>query len=189
VDTIVELTLDGDALSLVPIETERPGARSLTDDATGSSSSDRGLNASCLVHHAWEKDGVTLHFGEPGYEEQQAALAKKPNPQQKGFGWGHNHLGHPFRYWQAAKDDSAPWVELALAAEKTFSEICLAENHGYTAAFACDAFTQGAWTPLFTAGEMGLYNRRLAKPVTATKLRIRFLKTTGPVALSSIMLY
>lgn len=189
IDTIVELTVGSDAMALPPIETEKPGLRSLTDNAAGTASSDRGLNASCIVHHVWEKDSVTLQFGEPGYEEQQSALAKKPDPKQKGFGWGHNHLGHPFRYWQAARDDPTPWVELELAAEKDFSEVSLHENHGYTDEFVFDAFVKGEWKTLFSDKEMGLYNRRLEKPVTATKIRIRFLKINGPVALSSVMLY
>ncbi len=189
VDTIVQLTLDGDAMLIKPIDTQKPELRSLTDNATGTSSSDRGLNASCLVHHAWEKGGITLQFGEPGYEEQQAALANKPTPQQKGFGWGHNHLGHPFRYWQAAKDDPAPWVELTLPSERTFSEISLLENHGYTEQFAFDACIKGEWKTLFSDKEIGRYNRRMENPVTATKIRVRFLKVSGPVALSSIMLY
>lgn len=189
IDTVVELTLASDAMALQPIETLNPNLHSLTDNATGSASSDRGLNASCIVHHAWEKDGVSLHFGEPGYAEQQAALAKKPDPKQKGFGWGHNHLGHPFRFWQSGKDDRTPWVELELAFAKPFSEICLRENHGYTEAFAFDVFVKGEWKALFTDGEMGLYNRRLENPVTASKIRIRFQKANGPVALSSVMLY
>ena len=83
----------------------------------------------------------------------------------------------------------APWVELELTSEKTFSEVSLRENHGYTDAFAFEAFVKGEWKPLFSGEEMGLYNRQLEKPATATKIRIRFLKINGPVALSSIMLY
>jgi hypothetical protein len=163
--------------------------RSLSDNATGTSSSDRGLNASCVVHHAWEKDGKTLQFGEPGYEEQQAALARKPAPGEKGFGWAHNHLGHPFRYWEAGKNDTSPWVELELPSARTFSQVSLREYNGYTGQFAFDAFVDGQWKTLFSDAEMGIYDRRLEKPVTATRVRIRFLQTTGPVALSSVMLY
>ena len=189
IDTIVELTLDSDSMAIKPIDTEKAGAsHSLTDNATGSSSSLRNNNASCVVAHSWEKDGATLHFGEPGYEEQQAAIARKP-PLKDGFGWANNHLGHVFRYWQASNEDKSTWVELQFASPKNFSQISLTENHSHTDGFAFDAFVDGAWKTLFADGEMGLYNRKLKTPVTTDKIRIRFLKTNGPVALTSVMLY
>lgn len=190
VESLVDLELDSNSMGIKPIETSKANAHSLSENATGSSSSIGGMNnnASCLVPHAWEKNGATLHFGEPGYEEQQTALAKKPEPKE-GFGWANNHLGHPFRYWQAKESDTQPWIELELAAPKTFTQVCLLENYGYTEAFAFDAFVNGEWKTNFTDGEMGIYNRKLRAPVTTAKVRIRFLKTTGPVSMTSVMLY
>lgn len=187
--TIVELTIDQDALAITPIDAVPAKRLSLADNADGTSSSDQGKSASCVVRHAWEKGGATLHFGEPGFEEQQAALAKKPANNGEGYQWYNNGIGHPYRYWQADSKDATPWIELAFASEKTFSEICLQEHYGYTESFACDALVKGTWTTLFTAQEMGLYNRKLKQPVTATKFRIRFLKFNGQVSLSSVMLY
>ena len=192
VDVILELTLDRDALSLQAIETDPAGRRSLADDAAVTASSIGGKFANkpaCLVRHAWEKGGATLQFGEPGYEQQQIALAEMPDHQQPGYRyWSRLEIGHPFRYWEAKPDDFSPWLELDFGGKKTFTEICLMENTGYTEAFACDGYVGGDWKTLFTAQQMGLYNRRLEQPVTASKLRLRFLKTSGPVSLSSIML-
>jgi hypothetical protein len=189
VDTIVELTLDADSMVIKPIETAPK--HSLTDNAKGTSSSIAGMsnNASCLVHHAWESGTVKLQFGEPGYEQQQMELAKKPNP-EKGFGWINNHLGHPYRYWQADDKDQAPWVELELVSEKTFTQVYLWENFGYNDEFAFDAMVGGEWKTLFTdKGGIGYYNRKLKNPVSANKVRVRSLKSTGPVSMNGIMLY
>ena len=189
VDTIVELTLDADSMVIKPIETAPK--HSLTDNAKGTSSSIAGMsnNASCLVHHAWESGTVKLQFGEPGYEQQQVELAKKPNP-EKGFGWINNHLGHPYRYWQADDKDQAPWVELELVSEKTFTQVYLWENFGYNDEFAFDAMVGGEWKTLFTdKGGIGYYNRKLKNPVSANKVRVRSLKSTGPVSMNGIMLY
>jgi alpha-L-fucosidase len=188
-DTIVELSLDSDSMAIKPIETAPKS--SLSDNAIGTSSSIGGMwnNSSCLVHHAWETGGATLQFGQPGYEEQQAELAKKPST-EKGYGWMTCHMGHPYRYWQAEDKDQAPWLEMELASAKTFSQVYLWENHGYSAEFAFDAMVGGEWKNLFTdKGGIGFYNRKLKTPVTATKLRVRFLKTTGPVSMNGIMLY
>ena len=192
-DTVLDLTLDRDALTLKPIETDLPVRPSLTDNAVVTASSIGGKfanNPACLVRHAWEKGGATLQFGEPGYEEQQATLAKMPDNKKEGYRyWAHTEIGHPFRYWLAKTDDSSPWLELDLGGDKTFTELCLIENTGYTEAFACDVFVGGEWKTLFTDQQMGLYNRRLKQPVTASKLRIRFVKTSGGVSLSGVMLY
>lgn len=195
VDTILNLTLDSEAMAIQPIDTETSGRRSLSNDAQMTASSNGGTfanNPACLVHHAWEQGGAILQFGQPGYEEQRAVLAKKPDTNQYGYGMCAQsglQIGHPFRYWQAKPDDAAPQVELDLCAGKTFSEVCLAECYGYTEAFFCDAWIEGAWKTLFTDKELGFYNRRLDKPITASKLRIRFLKSNGPPSLFSVMLY
>jgi len=193
VDTILELMLDHDAMTLKPIETNPDARPSLTTDAIATASSIGGRfenNPACLVGHAWEQGGATLQFGEPGYEQQQAALSKMPDEKKPGYlFWARNEIGHPFRYWQSKPDDSSPWIELDLGGEKTFTEIEVAENFGSTEAFSCEALVGGEWKTLFTDNQIGLYIRRFKQPVTASKVRIRFLKTSGPVSLSSIMLY
>lgn len=190
VDTIVDLTLESDAMDIQPIDAD--AGESLTLDAVGTSSSlgGRGSNASSLVHHSWEHKGKTLQFGEPGYDEQQEALKHKPEKKEPGFGWANNHHGHPFRFWQAKEDDKQPWVELELKGESTFSQVYLWENFGYIKSFKMDAYINGQWKTLFSEPNvMGIYNRKLKQPVTATKVRVRFMEINGPVSMNGIMLY
>lgn len=191
VDTLVELTLTSDSMAIEPIETD--SKHSLTDNAVVKASSLSAQwprnNTDCLVHHAWEKGGATLQFGEPGYEEQQAALARKPS-KGEGFSWVGRHLGHHYRFWQAEKNDKDPWLELEFTSEKTFSQIYLWESYGYSDEFAFDAMVDGKWETIFADnGGIGFYNRKLKESVTTTKVRVRFIKSTGPVAMFGIMLY
>jgi alpha-L-fucosidase len=190
-NTVVELTLSEDAMAIQPIDSEAPGRLCLSDDMElqASSIGGRRFNPACLVLHKWENPTIILNFGEPGYELQQARLTKKPARGEEGFGWSAFNIGYVNRYWQAAADDKQPWVELDLNGVKTVSEICFTEQFGYTESFACDAWVNGEWKTLFTDGEMGFYNRLLATPVKASKLRIRFQKFNGPPGLSRIRIY
>ncbi len=188
-DVIVELTLASDSMAIDAISTV--DKHSLTDDAEGVASSlgGRRNSASCIVHHSWAIHGAKLQFGEPGYEKQQAVLAKKPKSSHE-TRWSNHHIGHPFRFWQASSDDKNPWIELNLDGEKTFSKVYIWEKFSYTQSFSFEVYSQGQWKTIFTEDDgMGIYNRKLKVPVTSRKIRIKFTKCDGPVSVNAIKLF
>lgn len=194
VDLIVELAVVGDALALDPIVTHTDTGHNVIDNAElkASSIGGRGNTPNCLVHHDWEGKGkaeAILNFGEPGYEEQQERLKKKAKMKKKER-WANNHIGHPFRFWQAGDEDKNPWIEVRLSSVAEISQLYLWENHGYVTAFAVDAKVNGEWQELFTEkGGMGVYNRKLKNPVGTAAIRIRFTEISGPVSMNAIKLF
>jgi len=133
-DTVIALTLDGDAMDIEPIDTRHFMGGMVSIDATATASSmthDSGKgNAGAVIYGSDEAEEIELYYGEAAEHVGKIDIAgkkiKKSKHRKKGK-WGNTH-GHHWRYWAAERDDAQPWIQVELSEEKLVGRIMLQEK-------------------------------------------------------------
>lgn len=99
--------------------------------------------------------------------------------------------GSPFTSWNTVEGQVQATVEIQLKEESTFNVVLLQENirdfGQRVERFAVDAWMEGDWKMIAEGTTIGFRRMlRLSTPVTANKLRIRFLNARLSVSLGNV---
>lgn len=164
ISALVELTLDGDAMDIDPIEVEDRVSLTRDCDVSASSQVDDGSPPNAVVEHS---DFL-----------QALKTTNRPKPEDFDlpytFHW--RERGFKWRHWIAADSDELPWIEVDFGRAVSFSEIQLLERHNRVRAFELQAMIDGEWSQLFETQKMNFFSYRFP-PVTASKVRLVVLRT------------
>ena len=155
IDRIVELEIDGDAWELMPNATiSEPNRKPIQAVATASSENTYKRPSGKPV-----TDDAANVTGEAG-------------------GHGGWTASEP---WSEAGACPNPWLMLDFGKPRPFQEIYLKEFHSRIQEFVVEYKdpNSAAWKAIFTGNRLNHLNYRLAKPVTAQFVRVRFPRTEG----------
>lgn len=163
-DTIVELTVEGDAMSIEPIPARHTHWDSLTVNAkvTASSSSIywAGMSPECVVLHSWEKGAPKAIAREAG------TLPKHLNELVD------RKRGHIWRTWTAADDDAVPWIEIDFGKPVAFDTLCLREKFTRIRAFQLQVTNESAWQTIHEGKDLDILTVSLPTSITTAKVRL-----------------
>jgi len=189
VDTIFALTLDTDAMTIRPIDTERSGTLTTNATVTASSSinprSKRGAPET-VVNYTFETGKFTRHFGEESHDKRSRINTAKKRPLSKDRIErlrkliGTNHRGHFWRFWMPKKGDKQPWLEVDLGNPETFSKVGITELYGKVRSYELQHHDGSRWKTFYRdAGSIDRLTVYLARPVTAQRVRLVITETNG----------
>jgi len=164
VDRIVELELDRDAVAIAPIETH--SWKPITEGAKATASSE-------------------FTYKRPSGKPARQAAANVLGP-DKG---GPSSIWPNGPYWAAKRGDRAPWLEIDLGEAKTFDEVLLVETFTRIRRFRLLYRDGNRWRTFHEGTTMGILNLK-CRPITARRVRIEILETTGePPAITTFKLF
>ena len=189
-DTIIKLTMDRDIMDMPLIKTlKNPNSLTTDSKVTASSSVNPTMfrgSPETVILHSFESGKVHKEFGEVGSGEESIYINRNT-----GKHWtkdeiaktykkiSHNHRGHFWRYWKPKNNDKQPWLEVDLGAPKTFSKISIRELFGQVRLFEIQIFKNGEWVPVYKGKNLDNLYVHLKKPVTAQRVRLLILETSG----------
>ena len=155
IDRIVELTLEDDAWAMLPREViPTPSPKLLPATASASSENTyKRPSGKAVTDHA---SSVTrLASGHGGW------TASEP--------------------WSKAGADRRPWLMLDLGSAKAFRTVWLKEYHSRIKRFVVEYRDPeaGTWKELYAGGRLNYFCYRMARPVSARYVRVRFTRTEG----------
>lgn len=166
--TLVELTLDSNAMHLAPIETGR--GTPLSHDATATASSMASTNHSpdaVITHSDLQNDLATYGRATPKESKLPYTFCKR-------------ELNFKKRYWGPADTDTEPWIEIDFGEPATFSSIQIRERIIYrkqVKRFEIQYHNGTDWTRCYEGGEIGHIAGIKFAPITARKLRLLITET------------
>ncbi len=178
-DTVIALTIDGDAMDIEPIETRHFMGAMVSIDATATASSmthessGRG-DAGTVIYGSDEAEEIELYYGEAaehvGKTEIDGKTIKKSKHKKKGK-WGNAH-GHHWRFWAAKPDDGQPWIQVELDEEKLVGRIMLQEKCSRIKAYELQVESDGQWVTVHAGKSISLFSLKLAEPIKTKKVRL-----------------
>ena len=192
-DTIIELTIDKDAMDIKPIKTVS-NAPTYTVNAKVTASSThykiKGLPMSncglpgSMVPYSIDKDAVQLHFGEEPQPRRnhryiiQADGCRKLTPEEKKMAekLTRQRYGEFDRWWRPAPDDKKPWVVVDMEHPVTFQVISISDYFGHVRGFELQYYNHGTWKTFYSGGPMNNFVLRLQKPITTSKVKLIITK-------------
>lgn len=198
-DTIVKLSLDRDAMGIEPIETPKEHTLVTNAKITASScvtSRNRRGAPEAVGIYSFETGEVKKEFGEEGSSEKieiEHESRRKLDPEE--FDRikrmiGNAHRGHFWRFWKPKADDPKPWLELDLGEPVTFAKVGVRELYGQVRGFELQWMRNGKWQTFHKGDTLDDLHVHLARPVTASRVRIVILGNNGEVpSLVSFDLY
>jgi len=189
-DTIIELTLDRDALDIEPIDTLEEKSLTIDARATASSSVNPRIKRGApetVIQYSFETGKIKKEYGEEaGIETSAAPKSGKCSFTPEEIARikkiiGTSHRGHFWRYWKPKADDPQPWLEVALDRPATFQKVGIRELYGQVRGFELQAWQDGGWKTFYKGDTLDDFFVHLAEPVTAQRVRIVILGNNGEV--------
>jgi len=187
INTLIKLTIEGESMKIKPIETLPEKSLAFGADVFASSSADNNHPAESVVSHLWEKKGqFVAAFGEEGASEGKAGIGKVPEHLKY---LTTRELDNRRRYWEAAADDKKPWLMLDFGKEITFDRMHMRESAGTIRSFIIEYMKDEKWNEMYEGKGLEIFNLQLEKPVTTSKIRIRFTDFTEAPGIHVVHLY
>ncbi len=188
-DTIIKLTIDKDAMGIMPIDTLEGGYTLTTDaDVTASSTINptSGMGSpKTVVFYSFESGKVRKEFGE------ESDVADKKINRRTGKKWteeeikkikqcfSNNERGHFWRFWRPKPNDTEPWIQVDMGKPVTFSKVGIRELYGQIREFKINAFIGDQWKTIFQGSTLDTLFVDLGKSYKASKVRLVITKTNG----------
>jgi len=195
--TVIELEFDGNVMALSPVETggER---KPLTADVQARASSQRFNSekektpAEATLYHTYLEENAQEYGRLERFKNRNKGveipdeLASLPS-----YSFAARKRGYRFRYWMAEEKDKQPWLEVDLGEIKTIHEVHLMEKFYRIRGFDLQYEKAGKWITFYTGDRMNFFDVKLAKPITAQKVRVVITDRTkeGPPGLKIFDLF